>query len=105
MVDVSSRNRPNVDREELGKLLIINCLTHGRQKFADIKDYYPEECSYFLEEVKSIYKIDNECRNYDSRKRLRHHKQYSSGRIKNIYNKIRYLFAYCGGSEQLGRRL
>jgi hypothetical protein len=92
MVDASSRNIPDLNEKELSKLLIINCLTHGRHKFADIEDYYPEECNYFLNEIASIYKIDNESRNYDSRKRLRQHKRYSSGHIKNIYNKISYLF-------------
>ena len=92
MVDASSKNRPNVDERDLRKLIIINCLFHGRQKFDDIKDYYPEECGYFLEEIKSIYKINNECRSYDSRKRLRHHKQHSGRHMKNIYDRIHYLF-------------
>jgi hypothetical protein len=92
MVDASSKNTPKVDEQELGKLIIINCLFHGREKFAEIKDYYPEECKYFLDEISSIYKIDHECRNYDSRKRLRHHKKNSSKHIKNIYDKIRYLY-------------
>lgn len=93
MVDASSRNIPDLERGELSKLLISNCLTHGRHKFADIADYYPEECGYFLNEIAGIYKIDNETRNYDSRKRLRHHKKHSTERIKNIYNKIGYLFS------------
>ena len=93
MVDASSRNTPDLESDELSKLLIINCLTHGRHKFADIADYYPEECSYFLNEIAGVYKIDNESKNYDSRKRLRHHKKHSSGHIKNIYNKISYLFS------------
>lgn len=92
MVDASSRNIPDIEEKELSKLLIINCLTHGRHKFADIADYYPEECGYFLNEIGSIYKIDNEARNYDSRKRLRQHKKHSTKHIKNIYDKIRYLF-------------
>jgi hypothetical protein len=29
MVDASSKNTPKVDEQELGKLIIINCLFHG----------------------------------------------------------------------------
>jgi hypothetical protein len=93
MTDASSRNIPDLEPNELRKLIIINCLTHGRHKFTDIEDYYPEECRYFINEIAAIYKIDNESKDCNNRQRLRAHKQHSTKHIKNIYNKIYHLFS------------
>jgi len=93
VVDASSQNIPKVSQESLEKIIMANCLSHGRKKFKDLEEYYPGECGYFLREISSIYKIEQECRNYCARKKLRYHKTHSSKHIKNIYNKIRYLFA------------
>jgi transposase len=92
MTDASSSNTAGLDEQELGKVIVSNCLTHGQRKFANIEDYYPQECGYFLNEIRLIYKTDNECRNYDTRKRLKCHKQHSSEHIGNIYRKIDYLY-------------
>ena len=44
-------------------------------------------------QISGPFLVDNDkCRNYDSRKRLRHHKRNSSQHIKNIYDKIRHLY-------------
>lgn len=91
VADASSQNTPKLDKEELKKVIIANCIAHGRQKFYDLKDYY-EECGYFLAEIGAIYQVEEECRNYCARKKLRCHKSRSSGHIRNIYSKIRYLF-------------
>ena len=90
--DASNQNIPRVEKELLQKILMANCLTHGRHKFEDLKDYYPEECGYFLNEIAAIYKVEKACRNYCDRKKLRCHKANSSIHIKNIYTRIRYLF-------------
>lgn len=93
ITDASSQNIPRVkDLKELKQVIIANCLSHGRQKFNDLKENYPRECGYFLEEIKSIYQVEEECCNFCPRKRLRWHKKYSSTHIANIYARIRYLY-------------
>ena len=92
VADASNQNIPKVSGEDLKKIIIANCLTHGRRKFNDIKDSYPKECGYFLSEISSIYKVEKACHNYCARKKLRCHKASSSQHIRNIYSKIRYLF-------------
>ena len=92
VTDASNQNIPKVNEEELKQIILANCLNHGRQKFDDLKDYYPTECGYFLAEISSIYKVEERYRNCCTRKKLRCHKAESSIHIKNIYTKIRYLF-------------
>lgn len=92
VTDASNQNIPKVREEDLKKIIMSNCLAHGRQKFSDLKEYYPKECEYFLGEISAIYKVEARCRNYCSRKRLRCHKTESGQHIRNIYAKIRYLF-------------
>lgn len=90
--DASSQNKPKVEEEELKQVIIANCLSHGRQKFYELKDNYPKECGYFLQEIKSIYEIEEKSRNLCPRKRLRLHKEHSSKHIASIYGKIRELY-------------
>jgi hypothetical protein len=92
IADASSQNIPHVDKELLLNIIIVGCIIHGRRKFFELLDFWPEECKYFTEEIAHIYRIEDECRHMDSKKRLRYHKRYSSLHIKNIYKKIKQLF-------------
>lgn len=92
VTDASSQNTPKVDEATLKKVIQSNCLAHGRQKFYDLKGNHPKECEYFLNEISAIYKVEKECQDYCTRKKLRCHKTGSSQPIRNIYTKIRYLF-------------
>lgn len=57
MCDGLSRNLP-------GKLktIVANCLAHGRRKFVEVNDLFPEQCQHVLEALKIIYKNDAEAR-------------------------------------------
>jgi transposase len=93
ITDASNQNIPRVkDEDELKQVIMAGCLSHGRQKFYELKDNYPRECGYFLQEIKSIYQIEEKCRNLCARKRLRWHKEHSSKHIANIYASIRQLY-------------
>ena len=92
VADASSQNIPRIDGELLKKVMIAGCLAHGRRKFFELLDFWPEVCRYFLEEIAHIYRIENECRNMESKKRLKYHKKYSTIHVKHIYSKIKQLF-------------
>jgi transposase len=92
MVDASSKNKPVVDEGLGSKVIIFNCLAHGREKFNKLRDSYPRECGYFLNEISQIYKHEEKSKNYCKRKQLRHRKQHSWQHVKNIYQKIEELF-------------
>ena len=53
MCDALSRNQP----EEL-ETILSNCLSHGRRKFVEQVNSFPEECRYILNTVAEVYKYD-----------------------------------------------
>ena len=53
MSDALSRNLPG----EL-ETLVANCLCHGRRRFVDVVEQFPEECRYVLEALKHVYHTD-----------------------------------------------
>jgi hypothetical protein len=53
MCDALSRNLPGELRTILG-----HCLAHGRRRFVDLFDRFPEECQYVLEALAVIYHND-----------------------------------------------
>ena len=57
-----------------------NCLTHGRRKFVEVADSFPEECRYLLEALGQIYKNDATTREQEMspQERLRFHQAHSA---------------------------
>lgn len=53
MCDALSRNMP----AEL-KTILANCLAHGRRKFVDVAERFPEECRHVLESLAVVYGND-----------------------------------------------
>ncbi len=53
MSDALSRNLPG----EL-KTVVANCITHGRRRFVDVKEQFPEECRHVLEALRHVYHTD-----------------------------------------------
>lgn len=93
MSDASRMSIPDVEEKVLSTIKIFHCLAHGYRKFKDLKDYYPELCDYFMNEIKSIYEIEEQTHAMTDAERLEHHKKNSAIHVQNIYNKINELFA------------
>jgi len=53
MCDALSRNVP-----EAFQTVLANCLTHGRRRFVDVAESFPEECLHVLEVLKVVYAND-----------------------------------------------
>jgi transposase len=75
MCDALSRNLP-VDLATI----VAHCLTHGRRKFVEVADCFPEECRHVLESLAAIYHNDALARerNLSPQQRLMFH-QVESG--------------------------
>jgi transposase len=60
--------------------VLCHCLTHGRRKFTDIENFFPEECNYVIEQLAFIYQYDDEAKekNMTADERLAHHQTYSA---------------------------
>lgn len=44
------------------KTILCHCLVHGRRKFTDIEAFFPEECSYVIDQLALVYKHDDEAK-------------------------------------------
>ena len=53
MCDALSRNLP----KEI-KTILANCLAHGRRRFVEVAENFPNECRYVLELLGDVYKND-----------------------------------------------
>ena len=50
MCDTLSRNT-----SEEFQTALANCLTHGRRKFVDVANHFPDECQYVLDTLAEVY--------------------------------------------------
>jgi len=89
MCDGLSRNLPG----EL-KTILANCLAHGRRKFVDVYDLFPEECQHVLEALKIIYKNDAVARKRElsPEERLRFHRDESEPVMNDLHGWLKLQF-------------
>ena len=75
MCDALDRNVPK-DLE----VILSNCLSHGRRRFVDLVDLFPEEVTYILEALKQVYQVEAEAKqeNLSAEERLHLHQQRSA---------------------------
>jgi transposase len=68
------------------KTILCHCLTHGRRKFTDIENFFPEECNHVIEQLALVYKYDDEAKekNMTADERLVHHQTYSAPVMKAL---------------------
>jgi transposase len=60
-------------------LICCHCLAHGRRKFSDLEDVFPQECTVVLESLKQVFDHDDEARaqQMSAPERLAYHQAYS----------------------------
>jgi transposase len=85
MCDALSRNTPKTANGM--KILLANCMAHGRRQFVDVASNFPEQCEYVLESLGMVYSNDALAREQglDAEKRLRFHQQYSSPLMQQLH--------------------
>jgi transposase len=80
MCDALTRNLPG----EL-KTILAHCLAHGRRRFVEVADRFPEECRYVLESLAVIYRNDAVARERKlSPSARRHFHQAESGPVMEL---------------------
>jgi len=74
MCDALSRNLPKDF-----KVILSNCLAHGRRRFVDVEPNFPQECAYVLETLEQVYENDavSKRQNMTPDQRLHYHQQKS----------------------------
>ena len=90
MCDALSRNLP---REF--ETILANCLGHGRRRFVDVVENFPEEVCYVLEILAQVYKNDAVARkqNLSPRERLIFHQQESRPLMEALHEWLEYQFS------------
>ena len=85
MCDALSRNTPKAAKGV--KILLANCLAHGRRQFVDVAASFPAECTYVLETLGMVYANDATAREkgFNDEERLALHQQYSQPLMKNLH--------------------
>ncbi|MCP4896036.1 MAG: transposase, partial [bacterium] len=83
MCDGLSRNVPK-DFKNL--LITANCNSHGRRKFVEVIDSFPEECRHVLECLCRVYRNDAITRREEMspEERLRFHQEHSAKVMKDL---------------------
>ena len=81
MCDALSRNLP----AEL-KVILSNCLAHGRRRFVEVAMNFPQECLYVLEIFKAVYQNDAEskARGFSDQQRLEWHQAHSGPKMDEL---------------------
>jgi transposase len=85
MCDALSRNAPKAASGV--KILLANCLAHGRRQFVDVAASFPGECTYVLEMLGMVYANDAIAREkgFNDEERLGFHQQYSHPLMKKLH--------------------
>ena len=85
MCDALSRNTPKLTNGV--RILLANCIAHGRRQFVDIAANFPQECGYVLEALGMVYGNDALAReqSLDAEARLRFHQQYSGPLMEQLH--------------------
>lgn len=82
MCDALSRNLPGEF-----ETILANCLSHGRRRFVDVVENFPEEVRYVLEILAKVYKNDALARkqNLSHQERLIFHQQESKPLMEALH--------------------
>jgi transposase len=69
------------------KILLPNCIAHGRRQVVDVAANFPQECGYVLESLGMVYGNDAMARDQglDAEARLRFHQQYSEPLMDQLH--------------------
>ena len=64
---------------EEGALIRCHCLAHGRRKFTELEEVFPDECTVVIEALKQVFDHEEEARvqQMSAEARLGYHQQYS----------------------------
>ena len=69
------------------KTIISKCLTHGRRKFVEVMEHFPEPCRYVIEVLAKVYANDAHCRDekMSPEQRLLHHQAHSAEPMQELH--------------------
>jgi hypothetical protein len=90
MSDATNKARVKTVSPSGSKIIETHCIEHLRTYYEKIAKDYPDECGYFLAQIKIIYINDNFCKEqeFNSLARLAFHQNHSQKIMDNLYTWI-----------------
>jgi transposase len=97
MTDASNQNQLNDANETLlARLIVAYCLVHGRRKFHELLDDFPEVCGFVVEMIAEVYRHEAHCRNnqLSAQARLKYHQLHSAPVLEALHLYLTNLWQY-----------
>jgi transposase len=90
MSDGLTRNEPKHLPEGLA-VIQANCLAHGRRKYVEIADNFPDQCLHVLEEIEKVYKNEAQVHKekMSTQERLAYHQEHSKSIMDSLQTWLR----------------
>lgn len=81
MTDASQNNMPRKVKEALlVRWIMCFCLVHGRRKFYELYDFFPQEVDFVLDQIAKVYEHEAYCKKYQltPEEQLIYHQEHSA---------------------------
>jgi hypothetical protein len=78
-----------------GALIRCHCLAHGRRKFTELEEVFPDECTVVIEALRQVFEHEEEARvqHLSAEVRLRYHQPYSGPIMDRLKHWLEQQFA------------
>src|SRR5262249_40383182 len=81
MTDAAKCNElSEIETLHLSRLIVAYCIVHGRRKFHELLETYPQQCQFVIECIAFVYRHEAHCKQqrYTPLQRLRYHQTHSA---------------------------
>jgi hypothetical protein len=97
MTDAAKSNELiSMDETILSRLIIAYCLVHGRRKFHELLDVFPQECQFIIECISDVYRHEAHCKQhqFSPAARLKYHQTHSAPLMAALKTYLTNLWLY-----------
>ncbi len=96
MSDASPANYSEVDATLAARWIICFCLVHGRRKFFELLDSFPEVSQFVIDQIAKVYHHEAHCKRqgYTPQERLRYHQAHSGPVMEALHHYLMTQFTY-----------
>jgi hypothetical protein len=104
MTDAAKSNELTpTDATLLTRLIVAYCLVHGRRKFHELLEHFPQQCQLVIECIADVYRHEAHCKQqkYTPAQRLTYHQRYSAPVMQALNCYLTNLWLH-GGIEHNG---
>lgn len=80
MADAAKANElTDIDEVLLSRLIVAYCFVHGRRRFHELVEMFPQECQFIIESIASVYRHEAHCKQhrFSPSQRLKYHQTHS----------------------------